>query len=418
MKNKKIIYTSFLLCSAFALASCGSTEPTATTPTATATSKPTSTPSATPTATSTATSYVKEMSVEMTVKYPEGDVVPNLELQLVDTDGNPVGDVVKTNSKGVAKVIVPVSEYYVSILNLASDCAFNPYGVLVNEANKKVTLNLVYLNSFKPVEATEEAPFEVSEGFYLSKNSQEVFYTATFEESGTHILGSYEDSGKSSLKFYGTSLTNEPQVVTFGGDMTTSKFEFQVAASDVAAGNPYYFSIDSKTSSDLLFSLSSLHDGYKVGKNVGDICPSRTLTTIKRSGTKGKFNITENAGKKITLLNFWHVNCGYCVKEMPDFAEIKDEYTNDLDIVAIYDRGFGGYSESDVISFISDSGRANYNFIWSIGESDDFYYKQLGGTGSIPYSILVNKDGRILAIFLGMTNYNALKTVIDNALAE
>lgn len=419
MKNKKIIYTSLLLCSAFALASCGSTNPSDTSTSQNSTSHTTSTPTSTVTSTSTpttATSYVKEMSVEMKVLYPEGDPVPNLELQLVDTEGNSVGEVVKTNSKGIAKVIVPRAEYYVSILNLSSDCAFNPYGVQINEDNKNVTLNLVYLNSFNAVEATKDAPFDITEGFYLSKNSQEVFFKSTFTESGTHILGSYDDSGKSTLKFYGTSLSNTPEEVTFGGEMATSKYEFQVAPSDVAAGNAYYFSIDSKTSSDLLFSLSSLHDGKKIGKNIGDICPTRTFTTFKKSGTKGKFNVSDNAGKKITIVNFWATWCTYCIQEMPDFADIQDEYSDDLDVLAIHLKS--SYKEAEALSFISESSRANYNFIWAIGDNDDQYYKDLGGGDGIPYSVVVDKDGTILAIFAGATNYAALKKVIDNALTK
>ena len=101
---------------------------------------------------------------------------------------------------------------------------------------------------------------------------------------------------------------------------------------------------------------------------------------------------------------------------MPDFADIQDEYSDYLDVLAIHLKS--SYKEAEALSFISESSRANYNFIWAIGDNDDQYYKDLGGVDGIPYSVVVDKDGTILAIFAGATNYAALKKVIDNALTK
>ncbi|HEY4602359.1 MAG TPA: TlpA disulfide reductase family protein [Cerasibacillus sp.] len=44
----------------------------------------------------------------------------------------------------------------------------------------------------------------------------------------------------------------------------------------------------------------------------------------------------ELVGKKPTLIHFWSVSCGLCKEAMPNVNEFRDEYKNDLNVIAVH----------------------------------------------------------------------------------
>ncbi|MDZ5712925.1 TlpA disulfide reductase family protein [Jeotgalibacillus haloalkalitolerans] len=44
----------------------------------------------------------------------------------------------------------------------------------------------------------------------------------------------------------------------------------------------------------------------------------------------------ELVGEKPTLIHFWSVSCHLCKEAMPDINELRDEYEDDLNVVAVH----------------------------------------------------------------------------------
>ncbi|TDL35216.1 TlpA family protein disulfide reductase [Jeotgalibacillus sp. S-D1] len=50
----------------------------------------------------------------------------------------------------------------------------------------------------------------------------------------------------------------------------------------------------------------------------------------------GKVSKSDLVGKKPTLIHFWSVSCHLCKEAMPDINELRDEYKNELNVVAVH----------------------------------------------------------------------------------
>jgi outer membrane lipoprotein-sorting protein/peroxiredoxin len=103
-------------------------------------------------------------------------------------------------------------------------------------------------------------------------------------------------------------------------------------------------------------------DGRKINREdpllqVGDVAPDFALPL-----TNGKRLTLNEAleGKKGLLLNFWFINCGYCLSEMPEIAELY-RTADDLEVVAINDVDTG----EEIRKFVQ---KPNYRFPVAIDE--------------------------------------------------
>ena len=71
------------------------------------------------------------------------------------------------------------------------------------------------------------------------------------------------------------------------------------------------------------------------GNQIGDLCPAATLTEIDADGyTDHVFGPTERG--EIVVLNFWAYWCPPCVGELPHFERVAEEYTDEVDIIAVH----------------------------------------------------------------------------------
>ncbi|MBE6547451.1 MAG: TlpA family protein disulfide reductase [Ruminococcaceae bacterium] len=140
------------------------------------------------------------------------------------------------------------------------------------------------------------------------------------------------------------------------------------------------------------------------GGNVGDICLPMQLETF--SGDT--YNIAQNRGK-VTVLNFWGEWCGYCLVEMPEFDRVAEEYKNELSVVAVHslsgmDQGIAyvnkNYADSKII------------FAKDLSVYGQTYYGMLGGDGSYPRTIIIDKSGAVVFSQYGAMSYDALVEAI------
>ena len=145
-----------------------------------------------------------------------------------------------------------------------------------------------------------------------------------------------------------------------------------------------------------------------VGNKVGNKCYTYDLNLLDGSGT---VNIKSFLGK-IVVINFWGTWCGPCKQELPDFNRIASDYAEDVVILTIH-------------SYFSSNGALNYvnsNFLGSnmifaidspLTEAMDMYYNLLGGKGSYPYSLVLDRRGVINYVKTGTMEYDQLAEIID-----
>lgn len=135
----------------------------------------------------------------------------------------------------------------------------------------------------------------------------------------------------------------------------------------------------------------------------GDTAPDFTASLADGS----EFTLSDQQDK-IILLNFWATWCGPCVREMPAFEKLKEEYGEDVSILAV-----NCMENADTVAaFIEENG---YTFPIAIDEEGTVSMKY--PTQGIPYTLLIDSDGVIQNIYVGAadadTQYQEYKAAID-----
>jgi thiol-disulfide isomerase/thioredoxin len=127
------------------------------------------------------------------------------------------------------------------------------------------------------------------------------------------------------------------------------------------------------------------HDSAQIVKE-GLPAPDFEFITI--DGTKEM--LSDYRGRPV-LLNFWATWCGYCLEEMPDMQEISERHPH-IAVLAITRND----DSAAATRFFQDNG---YSFVCGLDE--DGYIAHLYPTSGIPYSVIIDKEGIVVAIFEG-----------------
>jgi len=116
-----------------------------------------------------------------------------------------------------------------------------------------------------------------------------------------------------------------------------------------------------------------------------------------------KFRIKGMEGK-IVFLKVFGWDCEFCQKEIPQLINLKNSLADTFDVIAIEAQK---YKDEDSRKYIKKYG-INYN-VASGNEHQDFYtylQKQYGWTGVIPLTIVLSKEGYVLAFERGSKSYS------------
>ncbi|MBQ3589353.1 MAG: 4Fe-4S binding protein [Clostridia bacterium] len=154
------------------------------------------------------------------------------------------------------------------------------------------------------------------------------------------------------------------------------------------------------------------------GNSVGDTCLGYDLEIIDENGLSGQtFNPAQYTGK-VTVINFWGTWCGPCVAELPHFDELASDYKNTVNVVAIHSVLLNNTAQEYIANNYADS-----NIIFALdGKNEnavgikDEYYTALGGTGSWPMTIVLDKNGVISDYIVGSLTHDELIASVNNAL--
>jgi thiol-disulfide isomerase/thioredoxin len=114
---------------------------------------------------------------------------------------------------------------------------------------------------------------------------------------------------------------------------------------------------------------------------------------------------------KVVLVNFWATWCAPCRMEMPSFQRVYDDLRDDGFVVLgiATDRGDG----SAVRRFVSERD-IRYPVARTTPEIDAAF----GGIGTIPTSVLIDREGRIRHTVVGLFVGPALRVAANRLLAE
>ena len=154
------------------------------------------------------------------------------------------------------------------------------------------------------------------------------------------------------------------------------------------------------------------------GNQIGDLCPGYELELIDENGPTGQYLNPSQSGK-ITVINFWGTWCGPCVKELPYFQQIAEEYEDSVTVVAIHSAGLSDTAPAYIADNYPDS---KLLFSWEKGENpsdmDGQYYLTLGGLSAYPYTLILAETGVIRYIFFSSVHYEDLKNAVEYLLTQ
>ena len=153
-----------------------------------------------------------------------------------------------------------------------------------------------------------------------------------------------------------------------------------------------------------------------VGVEVGNRCPSDALQIITQDAVTDQ-TMDPTATGKITVINFWGTWCGPCKEELPDFDRIATDYADSVTVVAIHTSSLNEDAPEYIGDHFSGSKMIFLTDYFTDGSQDlEAYYASLGGTGSYPYTVIIDENGIILAKFTNKVHYEDLQAVIEAAL--
>lgn len=115
---------------------------------------------------------------------------------------------------------------------------------------------------------------------------------------------------------------------------------------------------------------------------------------------------------RIVVLNFWATYCVPCRKEMPDLASVQNQYAA-LGVQVIGAAADTAEDRQKVMQFVKDT---KLNFpVWLGASAEDMQRYGLGS--ALPGTVIIGRDGKIVATFKGVVKLADLKKQLDVMLA-
>lgn len=140
------------------------------------------------------------------------------------------------------------------------------------------------------------------------------------------------------------------------------------------------------------------------GLGEGDNAPNFTLKSIDGTST----SLSDYKGR-IVVLNFFGVWCPWCVKEMPGFVKLYDEYKDKGVQLVVVDVGD---SSPQVSNYLKSNG---FTIMPLMDESNEVSGRyQISG---YPTTYIIDKDGVTRKINRGYMDENTLKSLLDSMIA-
>ncbi len=129
-----------------------------------------------------------------------------------------------------------------------------------------------------------------------------------------------------------------------------------------------------------------------------------------RDATGRSVKLSDYRGK-VVLLNFWATWCGPCRIEIPWFMEFEQKHKDQgfaVLGVAMDDDGW------DAVKPYVERMRINYRVLMGTPEVGDLY----GGVESLPTTFVIDREGRIVSVHVGLVGKRDYQEEIDGLLGQ
>ena len=128
---------------------------------------------------------------------------------------------------------------------------------------------------------------------------------------------------------------------------------------------------------------------FKPGMPIKEGVAAPDFTGELMDGTS--ITLSELQGKPV-IINFWTTWCGPCVKEMPAFERLKDDFGDKIGIIAV---NCGDDAET-VKDFVEENG-----YTFPVVLDEEYSISMLYPTNSIPYTVVLDAEGKVAHISTG-----------------
>jgi len=139
-----------------------------------------------------------------------------------------------------------------------------------------------------------------------------------------------------------------------------------------------------------------------LGHEVGQQLPDFTLSCYDGS----TFHLAEQRGK-VTIINLWATYCTPCKQELPHFSELYRAHEGDIAMIAVHP----SLVTDDPEAYISDKGYA----MPFATDADDAVIALVGGTGTLPQTIVLNRRGEVIYNTIGSVTPEVLDALYEEA---
>jgi len=135
-------------------------------------------------------------------------------------------------------------------------------------------------------------------------------------------------------------------------------------------------------------------------------CDNTANTLAKESSTPADFSLPNLDGDirslkawqgKFIVLNFWATWCPPCREEIPSFIALQEQYSS----AGLQFVGIAIDDEMPVQAFAMEMG-INYPILIAQTDGIDLALQYGNMSGALPFSVLINPDGKIVARHFGI----------------
>ena len=104
---------------------------------------------------------------------------------------------------------------------------------------------------------------------------------------------------------------------------------------------------------------------------------------------------------KVLILNFWKATCRKCLAELPSLNRLADAFPTDLKVIAVSQ----GPETADRIETVLHEERRLANIDVSLDDNQTLFTRL--SVEKVPYTFLIDKDGRIVGYIKGQADFDA-----------
>jgi cytochrome c biogenesis protein CcmG/thiol:disulfide interchange protein DsbE len=149
----------------------------------------------------------------------------------------------------------------------------------------------------------------------------------------------------------------------------------------------------------------SIIDGNKAV--MAKLAPRFTITTLDEE----TFSLDELRGKKPVVISFWATWCAPCKKELPYLQKFWEKYKDNCAVIGI---SIDSQKQRKILQNKVKELKLTFPIALDYAKKLDKIYPKRG----IPYLVVIDRDGRILKLQMGVTNPEKLVEELEEILGD